>query len=145
MMSPSPRVSGCRSGRQRGGQGSHQHLTWKHLGSQVVRRADEVLGPAGQSLRQLMPREIGMVWSSTLGCGVQLSRQWFATYLRHTIESAVLHPPESLDKCLGSPDGKWRLSPGAHLWVVPLCRHGCPDHVCRYLRCVSLPDVSGVT
>ena len=25
-----------------------------------------------------------------------------------------------------------------------LCRHGCSDHMCRHLRCVSLPDVSNV-
>ena len=58
-------------------------------------------------------REIGVIWSSTQGCGAQLSRQWFATYLSHILESALLHPSGSLDKYLGTPNGKWGLSPEA--------------------------------
>ena len=61
------------------------------------------------------------------------------------LESGVLHPSGSLDRCLGTPETKWGISPGACLWVDPLSRPGCSDHVCRYLRCVSLPDVSDVT
>ena len=34
-------------------------------------------------------------------------------------ESGALHPSGSFDKCLGPPDAKWGISPGAHLWVVP--------------------------
>ena len=61
------------------------------------------------------------------------------------LESGVLHPSRSLNKGLGTPNGKWGLSPEAYLWVVLLCRHGCSGHVCRCLKCVSLPDVSAVT
>ena len=42
---------------------------------------------------------------------------------------------------LDTPAVKWGIFPGGYLWVVLLCRHGCSDHMCRYLRCVSLPDV----
>ena len=61
------------------------------------------------------------------------------------LESSGLHLYGSLDKCLGTPDGKWGISPSIYLWVVSLCRHHCSDYMCRYLRCVSLPAVSSVT
>ena len=71
------------------------------------------------------------------------------------------------DKCLGTPNGKcgiclgadgwytaivldipagkWGMSPGGCLQVVPLCRQDYSDHGCRYLKRVSLPDVSTLT
>ena len=77
------------------------------------------------------------VWSSALSSGLGLTQLY--------LESGVLYPSGSFDKCLGIPDGKWEISPGPYPWVVPLCRHGYSDHVYRYLRCVSLPDVSALT
>ena len=78
------------------------------------------------------------VWSSAVSAVVWSLPQLY-------LGSGILHFSGSLDKCLGTPDGKWGLSPGTCLRVVPLCRHGCSDYVCRYLRCFSLPDVSRVT
>ena len=49
------------------------------------------------------------------------------------------------DKHLDTHAGKCGIAPGAYLWVVPPCRHGDPDHVCRYLKYVSFPDVSALT
>ena len=131
----SPRVSACRSGRQHSGQRRCQRLARKDLWSQVGSRAGKVLGPAGQRLRRLTPREITVVWGSTLGCGGRLPQQWSGACLSHTLESGGLHPSGTL-KGLGTPAGKWGISPGAYLWVVPLCRHGCSGHVCRCLRCL---------
>ena len=127
-MNSSPIVSVCRSGRQHSGQGNCQHLASKDLepGGQQGRRSPQ--SSRAEPLA-VMPSEISVVWSLP-----QL-------YL----ESGVLHPSRSLEKCLGTPYGKWEISPGAYLWVVLLCRHGCSGHVCRYLRCVSLPDVYNMT
>ena len=142
---PSPRVSVCRSGRQHRGQGSHQHLARKDLRSQVGSRAGEVLSPAGQSPQRPMPREMSVAWSSTLVHGAQQSQQWSGACLSYTLRVVCSTLLGLFDKCLGTPDTKWGLCPGVYLWVVPLCRHGCSDHVCRYLRCVSLPDMSILT
>ena len=144
-MNPSPRVSVCRSGRQHSGQGSGQCLARKDLWSQEGSRADEVLSLAGQSLQQLMPREISVAWSSTLGCAARLSQQWSGNCLSYILRVVYSTLLGLSDKCLGTPDAKWRICPGAHQWVVPLCRHGCSDHACRYLGCVSLSDVSALT
>ena len=46
---------------------------------------------------------------------------------------------------LDTPASRSGISPGAYLWVVPLCRHGCFDLGYRYLKRVSLPDVSALT
>ena len=79
------------------------------------------------------------VWSSAVSAVVWSLPQLY-------LESGVVHPSGFLDKYL------WHLS-----WqvgkipkclfprVVLLCSHSCTDHVCRYLGCVSLPDVSNVT
>ena len=40
-------------------------------------------------------------------CGAQLSQQWSGACLSYTLDSGVLHPSGSLDKYLGTPDGKW--------------------------------------
>ena len=58
------------------------------------------------------------------------------------VDSTLLGPS---DKCLGTLDGKWGIFPGAYLWVVLFCRHGYSDLMCRYLRHVSLLDVSALT
>ena len=127
----------------------------------------ELPSPAGQSLWRLMPREISVVWSSTLVCGAWLSQRWSGTCLSYTLESVIPTLLGLFDKCLGIPDANWGICPGTYgwhlavlldtpsgkygifpgacLWVVPLCRHGCSDHVCRYLECVSLPDVFTLT
>lgn len=169
-MNPSPRVSVCRSGRQHGGQGSSQCLARKDLQSQVSSRGDKVLSPLGQSLWQPMPREISMAWSSTLVCRAQLSQQWSGACLRYTLKVvhstllvfffllSVLEPSMASEEfsqeptygwymaiLLGTLDGNWGTFPGLYLWVVPLCRHSCSDHMSRYVRCVSLPDVSTLT
>ena len=162
-MNLSPRVPVCRTGRQHGGQGSCQHLARKAVWSQVGSRAEEVPSPAGQSLWWPMPREN----SSTLACGARLSQQWSGTCLSHTLK--VVHSTllGLSDKCLGTPDAKWGIfqgahgwymavlldtpagkcgiSPGPYLWLVLLCRHGYSNYMCRYLRCVSLPDVPALT
>ena len=144
-MNPSPRVSVCGSGRQHSGQGGCQCHAMKDLLSQVDSRADEVLSPAGQSTQQPMAREISMTWSSTLVYGAQLFQQWSGACLSYTLKVLYSTLLGLFGKCLGTPEAKWGIFPGACLWVVPLCRHGCSDHMCRYLRCVSLPDVSSVT
>ena len=92
-----------------------------------------------------MSWEISVAWSSTLEWGARLSQQWSGACLSYTLESGALHLSGPLNKCLGAPAGRWRIALGAYLWVVPLCRHSCSGHKCRYLRCVSLPGVSGVT
>ena len=81
-------------------------------------------------------------------CAAQLS----GACLSYTLESGALHPSGSLDMCLGIPDGKYGLSPGAYPWGIPLCRHGCSGHMFvlvtwlfwSHLWCVSLPDVSSM-
>ena len=78
------------------------------------------------------------VWSSVVSAVVWSLPQLY-------LGSGGLHPSGSLDKCHGPPAGKWGICPGAYLLVVPLCRRVCSDHMCRYLRCVSLPDVSVLT
>ena len=69
-------------------------------------RADEVLSPAGQSLWQLMPREISVagaaLWCVALG------------YLSSGLEPASVIPVRVMhstllglsDKCIDTPDGK---------------------------------------
>ena len=141
----SPRVSVCRSRRQHGGHGSCQHLARKDLWGQMGSQADEVLSPAGQSPHQPMPREISVAWSSTLGVwGSAVSAVAWKLPLLYT-ESGILYPSGSFDNCLGICDAKCGICPGAYLWVVLLCRYSYSDHVCRYIKCVSLPDVSALT
>ena len=86
-----------------------------------------------------------VAWSSTLVCGAQLSQRWSRKCLRYTLKVVYSTFLGLFDKCFGTPDAKWGISPGAYLWVVPLSRHSCSDHMCKYLRCASLPDASGVT
>ena len=70
------------------------------------------------------------VWSSAVSAIVwSLSQLYF--------ESWGLHPSGPFDKCLCTLHAKCGISPGAYLWVGLLCRHGCSDHVSRYLKCVS--------
>ena len=145
IMSPSPRVSVCRSGSQHHGQGSCQHLARKDLWRQVGSREDEILSPSGQSLQRPIPRKISMAWSSTLVCETRLSQQWPGTFLGYTLKGVDSTLLGLFDKCLGNSDAKWGTSLGGYLWVVLLCRHGYSDHMCRYLKCVSLPDVSALT
>ena len=155
-MNLSPRVSVCRSGTQHGGQGSCQHLARKDLWSQEVSRADKVPSPAGQSVRQPLPREIRVVWSSALVCGPRLCQQWSGACLSYTLTVVDFTLLYLFAQCLSTPDAKWRIcpgayggymtalldtsdgkcgiSPGAYLWVVPLCRRGYSDHMCRCLR-----------
>ena len=83
-----------------------------------------------------------MAWSSTLMCGAQLSQQWPEDCFSYTIESGKLHPFEFFDKGLGTTDGKRGISPGAYLWVIPLCRQGyfwtrvLISWVCLLARCL---------
>ena len=52
-----------------------------------------------------MPREIGVVGSSPLGCGARLSQLWSRACLSYTwrvVDSTLLG---LLDKCLGTPAG----------------------------------------
>ena len=53
-----------------------------------------------------------MAWSIILVCGAKLSQQWSGACFSYTLESGELHPSGSLDKCFGTPDGKWGLSLG---------------------------------
>ena len=89
-----------------------------------------------------MPRETSVVWSSTLVCGAQLSQQWSGACLSYTLKVAYSSLLGLFDKCLGTPAGECGISPGDYLWVVLLCKHGCSDHVGRY---VSLSDVFTLT
>ena len=111
--------------------------------------------------------EISMAWSSTLVCGAQLSQQWSGNCLSYTLKVVYSTLLGLFDKCLDTLNAKWgicpgayewyvavllgtlaskcAISPGACLWVVPLCRHNCSDHMCRYIKCVSLPDVFTLT
>ena len=57
------------------------------------------------------------VWSSAVSAMVWSLPQLYP-------ESGGVHPSGSLDWCLGTPDSKYGISPGAYLWVVLLCRHG---------------------
>ena len=69
------------------------------------------LHPAGQSLLLPMPRETSVAWSSTL-C-VEFSCLNSSLKPASVIpERCILHPAGSLDKCLGTPDGEWGISPG---------------------------------
>ena len=141
-MNPSPRVSVCRSGRQHGGQGSHQHLARVGLWSQVGSSAGEVLSPAGQSLRRPMPREIGMVRSSPLGCGARPSQQWPGACLSYALRgvdstllgllTSVLAPPMESGEFPQEPICGWSRSvvtavliPCANILGVSLCQT-CP-------------------
>ena len=49
-------------------------------------RSGEVLSPAGQSLQQLMPREVSMTWSSTLVYGARRSQQWSGACLNYILK-----------------------------------------------------------
>ena len=93
--------------------------------------------PSGGQCQGRSASRVAALWLVEL-----LSQEWAETCLAYTLERGVLHPFGSLDKCLGT---EWGISSGACLGVVPLCRHGCSGHVCRYLSCVSLTDVSNVT
>ena len=73
------------SKRKHSGHGGVSVLQGRIFWSQMGSRADKVLSPAWQSLRQLMPREISVVRSSTLVCGAQLSQQWFGACLSYTL------------------------------------------------------------
>ena len=86
-----------------------------------------------------------MAWSSTLVWGAQLSQQWSGACLSYALEVVYSTLLDFFDKCLATSDAKCGIFPEAYLWVVLLCRPGCFDHVCRYLRCVSMPDVSALT
>ena len=144
-MNPSPRVSVCRSERQHSGQGSCQCFSRKDLWSQVGSRADEVLSPAGRaSGGQCQGRSVwhgAALWCVELGC-LSSGLEPASLYLESGVYSTLLG---LFDKCLGTPGAKWGICPGAHQWVVPLCRHGCSDHVGRYCRYVSLPYVFTLT
>ena len=117
---------------------------------------------AGQSLQWPMPREIGVVWSSALVCGARLCQQWSGACLSYTlkvVDSTLLLG--LFDKCLGTTDAKCGSCPGACWWYMAvllgtpdgkclsvgglLCRHGCSDHMCRYLKYLSLPHMSALT
>ena len=88
-----------------------------------------------------MPREIRGAWGSTLVCGARLSQQWSGARLSYALKVVYSTLLGLSDKCLDTPDARCGISPGAYLWVVLLCMHGYSDHVCRCLKCVSLPDV----
>ena len=78
-----------------------------------------------------------------LGLRAQLSQQWSEAYLSYALEGHILHPSGSLDN-LGP------LMVSGEFPQEPICGWSCfadtqSGHVCRYLRCVSLLDVSGMT
>ena len=75
------------------------------------------------------------VWSSAIWTVVWSLPQLY-------LESGAINPSGSFDKCLGTPDGEWGISPGAYLWMASLWRHGFLT-MCAS-RCVSLPGVSAL-
>ena len=107
--------------------------------------AGDILSPAEQSLWQRMSRKIGETWSSSLVCGAWLSQQWSGACLSYTFRVVHSTLPGLLSKCLGILVAKCGIFPEAYLWVAPLCRRGCSDHMCIYLRCVSMPQVFTLT
>ena len=123
-------------------QGSCQYLTRKGFWSQVSSRTDKVLNPAGQSLRQLMP---STAWSSMLLCRAQLSQQWSGACLNYILKVVYSTLLGLLISVLAPLMISGEFPPGVYLWVVLVCRHGCSGHMCRYLRCVSLPNVPSMT
>ena len=65
------------------------------------------------------------VWSSAVSAVV-----WSLPHLYH--ESGAFHPSGSFNKCLGTPDGKCGISPGAYLWVVLLWQGATSGKELRY-------------
>ena len=76
-------------------------------------------------------------------CVAQLSQQWSGACLSYTLK--VVHSTllglliSVLAPLMASGEFPQELVCG---WS---CRHGCSGHAFRYLRCVSLPDVSSMT
>ena len=107
--------------------------------------AYKFLSPAGQSLwhRDAKGDQHGMEQHSDVGHSAVSTVVWSLPQLY--FESVFSTLLGVFDKCLGTPDGQCGISPGAYLWVALLWGHGYSDHMYRYLRCVSLPDVSAVT
>ena len=141
---PSPRLSVCRPGRQHSGQGSCQHLarndlqSWVQQGRQSAQSSRAEPLAADDKGDQCGMEQHPGVWSSAVSAVVWSLPQLY-------LDSGVLHLLGLSNKCLCTYDGKCGISPGAFLWVAPLCRQGCSGHMYRYLQCVSLPDVSSVT
>ena len=158
-MDLSPRVSVCGSGRQHSGQGSCQGLARKGLRTCSVQQGRASsgwcqgrlvwcgaalrcvgLGSLGSGLQHASIIPMRVVHSTLLGLfdeylGI-LDTKWQFSPGAYGWYMAAL---------LDTPVGKYGISPGAYLWGVLLCGHSCSDHMCRYLRCVSLPDVSALT
>ena len=136
---PSPRDSGCRSGRQVGKgvvnilQGRISRARWAAGQTKSSIQQGRASGGDAKGDQSGVEQHSGAWNSAVSAVGWNLPQLY--------LESGVLHPSGSLDRCLGTPETKWGISPGAYLWVVLLCRHSCSDHVCRYLTCVSLPHV----
>ena len=134
------RVSVSRSKRQHGGHGSHQGWARKGLWSQMGSRADKSSGQQGRASNDpCQGRSVchgAALWCVELG------------YLDSGLEPASVvhwkwcapHPSGSLDKCLGFPDGEGEFPQEP---IYGPCYSA--DHMCRYLRCFSLPDVSSMT
>ena len=99
-------------------------------------RADKVLSPAWQSLRQLMPREISVVRSSTLVCGAQLSQQWFGACLSYTlrvVDSTLLGLLISVwAPLMASREFPWE----------PLCGWSCFTDTAVLVTCADILGVS---
>ena len=87
------------------------------------------LEPGGQQGRQspqsiraeppaAMTREISVAWSSTLVCGARPSRQWSGACLSYTLKVVYSTLLDLLNKCLGPPDAKCRIFPGAYGWYM---------------------------
>ena len=77
-------------------------------------------------------------------CGARLSQQWSGACLSCTLGSGGLHPPGSLDECLGSTDGECEFAQG------PVCGWSRSADAAVLVMCavilgVSLPDVSSTT
>ena len=107
---------------------------------------EESLEPGGQQGRQshqsskaelwqLMPSKISMAWSITLVCGAQLSQQWSGACLSYTLESFILCPSGSLDKCLGT------LMTSGEFPQEPICEWSHSANTAVLVMCI---DILGV-
>ena len=116
--------------------GSRQCLVRKDLRSQVGSRTDRVLHPAGQGLQRPMPRDITVVWNSTLGCGAWLSQQWSGP--ASVIPSKWWTPPF----WVFSINVLTLLMASGESPQEPICRSSCSADVATLTKCADILGAS---
>ena len=132
---PSPRLSVCRPGRQHSGQGSCQHLarndlqSWVQQGRQSAQSSRAEPLAADDKGDQCGMEQHPGVWSSAVSA---VAWNWPCYTLK------VVYPTllGLFNKCIGTPDGKCGIHPGAYLWVTP--RVSSADTTTLTIRAVIL-------